>query len=199
MNNVFLVMVVALAGLMGLLGFRVLTLFRNQTWEATPTGALTGQQPAPSVHHREQIIGSSAVREKPTARPSSPRSELITCLHILLSLQMRDCQDQGLDLKQAPGEVRQYAVAWFYGAACTLCEPGKRHSEELMELVASVVARKFGSTDMAALQAIMSLTQCSVRLGCFRSGLDGAQAWLGRRFVPTPLSLYTAITSYALV
>ena len=191
MNGVVIVMELVLAGLLALLAIRIVSLSGGGA--AMVTGGQTDSGITP------MLLARSPAHPPVAATALTGRSELVSRLHILLSLQERDAREQGLDLKQAPQEVRQYAIAWFYGAACALTEPWHRHTEEMIDMLASFLARKLGMTEMAALQAIMTVTRCSTRLACFRIGLDGAESWLDKRYVPAPHSLYTAITSHALI
>lgn len=191
MSGVVIVMELMLAGLLALLAIRVLSLSGGGL--AMVTGSQVDSAISPGLLARTPASSAG------NTGALKGRSELVSRLHILFSLQERDTREQGLDLKGAPQEVRQYAIAWFYGAACALADPWQRHTEELMDTLASLMARKLDMTEMAALQAIMTLTSCSTRLACFRIGLDGAESWLDRRFVPRPHSLYTAITSHALI
>lgn len=193
MSGIVIVTGLILAGLLALLAVRVLSLSSGSF--AMTGEALSDTNPGPSVSPTRRTGPHYA----PTPGPLSGRSELVTRLHILFSLQERDTRDQGLDLRGSRREVREYAIAWFYGAACALAAPRERHTEELVDTLASLMARKLDMTEMSALQAITTLTNCSTRLACFRSGLEGAESWLERRYVPPPHSLYTVITSNALV
>ncbi|WP_404362612.1 hypothetical protein [Marinobacter sp.] len=193
MSGIVIVTGLMLAGLLTLLAVRVLSLSSGSL--ALAGEALSDTNPGPSVSPAPR----TGLHRTGTPGTLSGRPELLARLHILFSLQERDTRDQGLDIRGSRREVREYAIAWFYGAACALAAPGQRHTEELVDTMASLMARKLEMTEMSTLQAITTLTDCSTRLACFRSGLEGAESWLERRYVPSPHSLYTVITSNALV
>ncbi|WP_166263852.1 hypothetical protein [Marinobacter caseinilyticus] len=195
-TSVVVTLEIVLAGLLCLLAIRILTLTLTRT--------------QPLTFSREDVFSPMAFRSSdepqgsPTSlqaarSPSSNTTDLITQLHILLSLQARDTRENGLTLASAPKVVKAYALAWFYGAACALTEPANRHSEELTDTTVHLVARKLGISEMAAQQMFAGWANCSVRLACFRNGLEGAEYWSENRFVPREYSLYSAITRYAFI
>lgn len=195
MSGVVIALELALAGLLGFLAVRVVALSRTQP--------LVMAQPAapgyPAAVHWTSTEASGISLRATRPRPGSDRTRLVASLHILICLQLRDSRSQGLELAEAPGEVRQYATAWFYGAACALAEPRQRHTEALMETLAGIVANKLALGELEAFRTMVTMTGCSTRLACFRHGLEGAGHWQERHFVPPASSLYNAITSNALV
>lgn len=183
-NSLIIVFEVGLVALLLLLAFRMLTLVRNDPF--VPAGVVPVQKRAVSA-------------TQPSRPASSDKSGLITQLYILLSLQERDCREQGLDLNTAPHAVREYAVAWLYGAACALCDKPQRHSDALLHLVSQLASRKTGIRQPEAVQALSTLTGSSTLLACFRSGVNGAEYWRGNRYVLQEHSLYSAVTSNAFI
>lgn len=187
----------ALVGLLCLLAVRVLSLTRSQPLLQSSCG-----NPLVSMAH-PQGASAPAPAELFQPVPNRPKrnhkADLITQLHILLSLQERDARDNGLMLITAPKAVKAYTIAWFYGASCALCEPSDRHSDTLVDMTAHLVARKLDISETLAQQLLAKLASCSTRLACFRNGLEGAEYWLEHRYVPREYSLYTAITSYAFI
>lgn len=184
----------SLIGLLMLLAFRMLMLTRSESATAPVPRVTASPFSRPSVPYQRQA------RETSTSRPSQLRqAELITQLHIVAGLQERDCRERGLHLPEAAEPVRRYAAAWLYGAANALCEPGERHSEALKQLVVQIAQRKAGASERGALAAIHSLTEDVVHLACYRCGLEGAEHWGRHHFVPTPSSLFDAVTSNAFI
>ncbi|MEP1215750.1 MAG: hypothetical protein ABJM11_14455 [Marinobacter sp.] len=185
-----------LIALLLLLAFRMLTLVRNDPFEpATAAYAeLATQAPAPQpVKPR----GFSAGRG--FASQGLDKCELITRLHILLSIQERHCREKGLELDTAPHAVKEYVAAWLYGAACSLCDKSQRHSGALVTLVSQLANRKTGLRQPEAVQVLSTLTGSATLLACFRYGVEGAEYWNEHRHVPTACSLYSAITSNAFI
>jgi hypothetical protein len=191
---------VGLIALLLLLVFRMLTLARNDPF--VPASVVTmvaahqhsAQPPLPEVQQKRSVAAP-----QPTRTPPSNTCGLITQLHILMSLQDRDCREHGLNLESAAHAVREYAVAWLYGAACALCEKPQRHSDALLTLVSKLASRKIGLRQPEAVQALSTMTGSSTLLACFRSGVSGAEHWSGHRYVPEEHSLYSAVTSNAFI
>lgn len=127
------------------------------------------------------------------------RCELISQLHILTSLQVRDCKQQGLDIDSSHLAVREYTVCWLYGAACALSRSGQRNSEVLAGVVSQFAGRKVGIRQSEAVAVISTLTRHSAFLACFRSGIEGAEFWKTHHFIPRERSLFDAVTSNAFV
>ncbi|MDF0750208.1 hypothetical protein NLU14_08185 [Marinobacter sp. 71-i] len=147
-----------------------------------------------------QPVQKRPVSERqPPQQGRSDKCGLITQLHILISLQVRDCREQGLEIETAPQAVREYAVAWLYGAACALCDKPQRHSGALINLVSQLASRKTGIRQPEAVQALSTLTGNATLLACFRNGVSGAEHWSGHRYVPQENSLYVAVTSNAFI
>jgi len=199
-NSLILLIEVGLVALLLLLAFRMLTLVRNEPF--VPVSAITRsgtsqQQPmqAPPVRHHRRIDSTAK-----DARPGAPdKCGLITQLHILLCLQERDCRESGLSLDTGPHGIREFSVAWLYGAACALCDKSQRHSDALVNLVSQLASRKTGIRQTEAVQALSTLTGSSTLLACFRHGVEGAEYWREHRFVPQQNGLYTAVTSNAFI
>ena len=183
-----------LVGLLALLALRILTLTRSEA--AIPHGPSI---PA-SSHPQQSAAYQRQSRDSSPGRPAQRRhTELLTQLHIVAGLQERDCRERGLHLPDAAEPVLRYAAAWIYGAANALCEPAERHSEALVDLAVQIAERKTGVSRAGALAAIRSLTSDAIHLACYRCGLEGAEHWGHRHFVPTPSSLYQAVTSNAFI
>ncbi|WP_417567076.1 hypothetical protein [Marinobacter sp.] len=177
-----------LLALLLLLAFRMSALVRAEPFNYT----------SPSGISVPCIVARSGF-EKSSRRPVSDRAQLITQLHILAGLQERDCRVNGLELSAAPETVRDYAVAWLYGAGCALSAPSIRHSEALAGVVAQIVSRRTGTRQAQALQVMCTLTGSTILLACFRSGLDGSEFWRDNHYVPPASSLYEAITANAFI
>lgn len=194
-NSLVLLIEVGLIALLLLLAFRMLTLVRTDPFlPATPHAQLAPQQPvAPQPRHgHANAARSSAARDL-------DKCGLITQLHILLSIQERDCREKGLDLATAPGAVKEYTLAWLYGAACALCQKSQRHSDALLGLVSQLASRKTGIRQPEAVQTLSTLTSSSTLLACFRHGVEGAEYWRDHRYVRRENSLYEAITTNAFI
>lgn len=193
-HSLVLLIEVGLVALLLLLAFRMLTLVRTDPFVPASTGvraSLALQQPTPPQQRHRQLKAPS---------PSGlDKCGLITRLHILLSIQERDCREKGLDLDTAPNTVKEYGVAWLYGAACALCEAPQRHSDTLIGLVSQLASRKTGIRQPEAVQALSTLTGSATLLACFRHGLEGAEYWNQHRYVPRENSLHEAITSNAFI
>lgn len=194
-NSLVLLIEVGLIALLLLLAFRMLTLVRNDPFlPATPQAQVAPQQPAtPQPRHRY----ANAARASASGRLD--KCGLITQLHILLSIQERDCREKGVDLDTAPAAVKEYTLAWLYGAACALCEKSQRHSDALLGLVSQLASRKTGIRQPEAVQALSTLTSSSTLLACFRHGVEGAEYWRDHRYVRRENSLYEAITANAFI
>lgn len=191
---------VGLIALLLLLVFRMLTLVRNDPF--VPASVVTmvvghqhsAQPPLPEAQKKRSVAGP-----QPSHTAPSDTCGLITQLHILLSLQDRDCREHGLVLETAPHAVREYAVVWLYGAACALCDKPQRHSDALLDLVSKLASRKVGIRQPEAVQTLSTMTGSSTLLAFFRSGVSGAEHWSGHRYVPQEHSLYSTITSNAFI
>lgn len=186
-----------------LLVFRMLILTRSEPL----VPAMTTSEPNGS-HRKNTNQAGVCYREPqqdpPVSKPLSAsrypdKSELISQLHILASLQDRDCKQQGLEIESAHPGVREYAVCWLYGAACALSLPGSRNSEVLAVIVSQFASRKVGIRQPEALAVISTLTRHSAFLSCFRSGIEGAEFWKIHHFVTMEKSLFEAVTSNAFV
>ena len=94
---------VGLIALLLLLVFRMLTLVRNDPF--VPASMVTmvagdhhsAQPPLPEAQQKRSVAAPQPTRSAP-----SDTCGLITQLHILLSLQDRDCREHGLVLETAP-------------------------------------------------------------------------------------------------
>jgi hypothetical protein len=193
-DGVILITEIFLAALLGLLGFRMVSLARGQA-EVAETGA--GSVAIPDAPKAERQLFTPRARVRPAAKAPAKGSELVGRLCIIFSLQERDCREQGLDLGHAPDKVRFYALAWLFGAASELCVPAMRNSNELKAMVAQIAGKKLRIGEMSALQALETLTTSDVMLACFRHGLEGAEHWSRCRYVKGDNGIYTAITSNA--
>lgn len=196
-TSIVLLIELGLIALLLLLAFRMLTLVRNDPFiPATSTvyAELATQAPAPQPVS-PRVVGSG----RGSASHGVDKCELITRLHILLSIQERDCREQGLELDTAPHAVKEYVAAWLYGAACSLCDKSQRHSGSLVSLVSQFTSRKTGLRQPEAVQALSTLTGSATLLACFRYGVEGAEYWSEHRHVPKACSLYDAITSNAFI
>lgn len=196
-NSLILLIEVGLLALLPLLAFRMLTLVRNDPFvPATP---------APSAEFSSQPLPLQPTSPKRVdtghrgANAAPDKCELITQLHILLSIQERDCREKGLELRSAPSAVKEYVAAWLYGAACAVCDKSQRHSGAMLDVVSQLVSRKTGLRQPEAVQALSTLTDSATLLACFRYGVEGAEYWSEHRYVPQENSLYSAITSNAFI
>ena len=191
---------VGLIALLLLLGFRMLTLVRNDPFmPASVATMVAGHQQSAQLPQPEAQQKRSVAAPQPTRAYPPGTCGLITQLHILLSLQDRDCREHGLVLETAPHAVQEYAVVWLYGAACALCEKPQRHSDALLNLVSKLASRKIGIRQPEAIQALSTMTGSSTLLAFFRSGVTGAEHWSGHRYVPQEQSLYSTVTSNAFI
>lgn len=187
----------ALIALLLLLGFRMLTLVRNDP--VIPATSAAYSELAPQVSPRKPVDPKGFGSGRSFANHGLDKCELITRLHILLSIQERDCREKGLELDTAPHAVKEYVAAWLYGAACSLCDKSQRHSGSLVGLVSQLISRKTGLRQPESVQALSTLTDSATLLACFRYGVEGAEYWSKHRHVPKPCSLYEAITSHAFI
>lgn len=197
-TSIVLLIEVALIALLLLLAVRMLTLLRDDPFVPT----------APTVHPESASVAPALQPVGPPNREGAghglanhgpDKCGLITQLHILLSIQERDCREKGLELDTAPNAVKEYVTAWLYGAACALCDKSQRHSGALVNLVSQLASRKIGLRQPEAVQALSTLTGSATLLACFRYGVDGAEYWSERRYVLRDYSLYSAITSNVFV
>lgn len=192
-----------LFSLLLLLAFRVLSLTRSEALTPTMSADAHSSIYPVSSHFTAPLTGSdvkiplSGAGAKVAHYPD--KCELISQLHILASLQLRDCKQQELDLASAHTAVQEYAVCWLYGAACALSSPGRRNTEALAVLVSQFASRKTDIRQSDALAVISTLTRYSASLACFRAGIEGAEFWNNHRFVPREQSLFEAVTSNAFV
>ncbi|MDK8464436.1 hypothetical protein [Marinobacter sp. SS13-12] len=196
-TSIVLLIEVALIALLLLLAFRMLTLVRHDPFvPAAPTTHPEFSSPAPT----RQPFGPNRVDAgHGLASRGLDKCGLITQLHILLSIQERDCREKGLELDTAPNAVKEYVTAWLYGAACALCDKSQRHSGAQVNLVSQLASRKIGLRQPEAVQALSTLTGSATLLACFRYGVGGAEYWSEHRYVLRDHSLYSAITSNAFV
>ncbi|MDI9245413.1 hypothetical protein [Marinobacter sp. CHS3-4] len=204
MSSLIILLELGLFALLLLLAFRVLSLTRNEPLiPATPTEVSDAHhsyiesrmaQPA----SKSSFLSSPFDRQQAMSR-SHDKCELISRLHILTSLQIRDCKEQDLEIETAHLAVREYAVCWLYGAACALSGPTERNSEELARLVSQFASRKAGIRQSEAMTVIATITRQSSFLSCFRGGIEGAEFWKSHHFVPREKSLFEAVTSNTFV
>ncbi|MDL0429531.1 hypothetical protein QPM17_00195 [Marinobacter sp. TBZ242] len=196
-NGLVLLIEVGLLALLLVLAFRMLTLVRTDPFVAATTatypGPISETMTEPSTGRNRMDIGNG------TTGSSLDKCGLISQLHILLSIQERDCRENGLDIDRSPDVVKEYVAAWLYGAACALCDKPQRHSDALVNLVSQMISRKVGLRQPAAVQSLSTLTGSSTLLACFRYGVDGAEYWSEHRYVPAANSLYGAVTSNAFI
>lgn len=188
-NGLVYVTQIGLLALLLILTLRIASLARQASPSAViPPAMAAGATPLPAQRSR-------------TAAPAEPRDRThrYTQLHILAALQARDCRVTGLDLTTAPEDVRRYAVAWLFGAGCALSDRPTRHTDELSGVVAHIASLKIGVRQSDAIQTIATITSSSVMLACFRAGLEGAEFWQERHFVPSAHSVYGVITANAFI
>jgi len=198
-NGLVVITQIGLVILMALLGLRMFSLVRQESpFQGGAMGSGGGMASAPFTQSPALERPARPKPESPSA-VSSDKTELFTKLHILASLQERDCRVKGLTLTEAPEVVRGYAAAWLYGAACALSPRASRHNEAIAGIVARIVHRKTGIRQSAAVQAIATLTSSSELLACYRAGLEGAEFWSEHQFVPPAFSLYEVVTSNAFI
>lgn len=196
-NGLILMTEVGLLALLLLLAFRMLSLVRNDPF--VPVTAATYPQPTPRTEAPGHATPGRLSAGNGSASSRLDKCGLITQLHILLSIQERDCREKGLELDSAPTAVKEYVTAWLYGAACALCDKPQRHSAALVTLVSQLASRKTGLRQPMAVQALSTLTGSATLLACFRFGVDGAEYWSEHRYVPRANSLYDAVTSNAFI
>ncbi|MDX1457040.1 MAG: hypothetical protein R3276_05585 [Marinobacter sp.] len=196
-DGVIILAEVGLAILFGLLALRMSSLARSE-WIAP----LPAHGPARAPHSSASVKVDQAdgpqfgVRLSDSHVVTAPdRTELITQLHILMALQDKVCREDGLLLESSPDVVKNYAVAWSYGAASGLVGVSNRHSAEVVSLTARLVAKKIGYRQSDAVQAIETLTESSSMLACYRHGLESADHWLQHHHVPAENALNRSITS----
>lgn len=201
-NGLIILLELGLFSLLLLLAFRVISLNRNEP--------MTSSMPAQSEDSVGQIAESLSARPQkfqftgvlsgqPQATHHTDKCELISRLHILASLQIRDSRQQGLDLDTAHSSVREYTVCWLYGAACAFSRPGPQDSALVAAVVGEFASRKIGIRQSDAIARISTLTRCPASLACFRSGVEGAEFWQVHHFIPREKSLFEAVTSNAFV
>lgn len=141
-TSIVLLIEFALIALLLLLAFRMLTLVRNDPFIPATAAAYSERAVhAPSPHPITPRVSGT---DRGFANQGLDKCELITRLHILLSIQERDCREKGLELDTAPHAVKEYVAVWLYGAACTLCDKSQRHSDSLVYLVSQLISRKTG-------------------------------------------------------
>ena len=200
-NGLILFIQVGLLALLVLLAVRMATLVRSEPL-ATGHQKTWSDRHTVGLHPGERPMGAPewpVSTRKPLGDTAPDRSELISHLHILAGLQLRDCRVNGLELSTAPETVKAYAAAWLYGAGCALSDKNARHSTKLMAIVAQIASRKTGIRQPEAIQAITTLTASAVYLACFRAGLEGAEFWRFNHYVQPTSSLYEAITANAFI
>lgn len=193
-DGVILITELFLVALLGLLGYRMVSLARQQV---QPSEGLAGAVAIPQPPRAERQLFTPRAGHRPVVRSPARGSELVGRLCIIFSLQERDCREHGLDLASAPLKVRLYSLCWLYGAASELCVPALRNSNELKTMVAQIARKKLGIGEVSAHQALATMTESDVMLACFRHGLEGAEHWGRCRFVRSDNGIYTAITSNA--
>lgn len=196
-NGLILLIEVGLIALLLLLAFRMLALVRNEPF--VPATSVTYSDPVPQAAALRSSSPARATPDSANVSQGLDKCGLITQLHILLSIQERDCREKGLELETAPNAVKEYAAAWLYGSACALCDQPQRHSGALVGLVSQLASRKIGLRQPDAVQVLSTLTGSATWLACFRCGVDGAEYWGEHRHVPQAHSLYGAITSNAFI
>ncbi|HEY9119717.1 MAG TPA: hypothetical protein VIN33_08160 [Marinobacter sp.] len=196
-TSIVLLIEFALIALLLLLAFRMLTLVRNDPF--TPATSAAYSEPAAHAPPPQPVTPRGFGSGRGSASQGLDKCELITRLHILLSIQERDCREKGLELDTAPHAVKEYVAAWLYGAACSLCDKSQRHSDSLVNLVSQLISRKIGLRQPEAVQALSTLTGSTTLLACFRYGVEGAEYWSEYRHVPKACSLFEAITSNAFI
>lgn len=199
MEGTVVIIELGLVALLLLLAFRMINLCQREPFPgslavaANPPSAMVQATPTPS---------SAVTRYRPETevktkqqRASGGKASLVTQLHILFSLQERDCREHGLVLAEAPTLVREYSAAWLYGAACALCDNATRHSNQAMAITAQLISRKTGLRQSEVVQALANLTRDNTLLVCFRNGIEGAEHWSEKQFVPAGNGLYGVITA----
>lgn len=199
MSGFILLLEIGLFALLLFLAFRMLILARSERLAPALNSDSFTSTPQSRQNFQHKISGG---RSKDTSMNSAhhpDKCELISKLLILASLQERDCREQGLDLEASHIAVREYAVAWLYGAAAALSTPVGRNPEMLAHLVSHIASRKLGIRQPDALGVVWNLTGTSGLLVCYRGGIEGAEHWEKHHFVPREISLYEAVTSSTFV
>ena len=208
MSGLIILLEIGLFALLLLLAFRMLTLTRSEPFASAVTTssepmAMRQQTPpmAPGRGSSGQASPNSwSAKVTSASNQNHPdKCELISKLHILASLQERDCREQDLDIETAHIAVREYAVAWLYGAASALSHPSTRDQHLIAYWVSQFASKKIGIKQPDALAAISTLTRNAAMLGCFRSGIEGAEFWAKHHYIPRDKSMFEAVTSNTFV
>lgn len=150
----------------------------------------------------EAVSASRNAFHRVTSEQSQPvvsSSDLTAQLHIFASIQLLDVRRRELELNTASPALKALAAAYLYGAACALAPFGGDAREKAYITAVKVARRSLHINDLETQQILSTLTQSSSALYCFRNGLEGAEFWGERRYVPDQHSLYAALTANALI
>lgn len=197
LNGLVTVTQAGLIFLLGMLGFRMFALIRQES--PLTIGAMAAEDKPCIVVAPGSDPGPASKNKRRSTHSTRDRTELFTFLHILAGLQERDCRVKGLVLLGAPETLRICAAAWLYGAACAVTPRSQRHTESLLGIVAKIVSHKTGSRQSEVVQAISTLTASNLLLACYRAGLEGAEFWQIHQYVPASSSLYDVVTRNAFI
>lgn len=197
---------ITIAVLLLVLAVRMLTLATGQsamTTYAISESFAPAERPDNTEPTSFEAVTASRDAFQRVASRQPPRvvssSDLLAQLHIFASVQLMDVRRHDLELNAASPALKSMAAAYLYGAACALAPFGSDAKEKAYCAAVKVARRSLDINDLEAQQVLSTLTQSSSALYCFRNGLEGAEFWGERRYVPDQHSLYAALTENALI
>ncbi|MGP4844186.1 hypothetical protein ACTXGQ_08640 [Marinobacter sp. 1Y8] len=197
---------ITLAMLLLVLAVRMMTLAKGLN-AVTTNGISSPFAPADTSSSAEPlafeaVTASRNAFQRVTSQQShriESTSDLTAQLHIFASVQLLDVRRRDLELNTATPALKSLAAAYLYGAACALAPFGSDAKEKAYSTAVKVARRSLNINDLEAQQVLSTLTQSSSALYCFRNGLEGAEFWGERHYVPDQYSLYAALTANALI
>ncbi|WP_097461440.1 hypothetical protein [Mangrovitalea sediminis] len=119
---------------------------------------------------------------------------------IFAGIQLLDAKRKGLILADdnKPG-CRQLAAMYMIGAAKGIILNMQGNDQDARDVAAFLMTHNLHFDRLDIEDALNAVTRDESTLNSYRCGLEGAETWLARRFVPDSISLYEAVSSNAFI
>ncbi|MFE8069946.1 hypothetical protein QQM79_02710 [Marinobacteraceae bacterium S3BR75-40.1] len=173
---------------------KVYRLYRRQDLEAA-TG-FSGSGSVNSLFRMSDGLGGSFGR----ATEQYTRADWMAQAQMLAGIQMLDAKRKGLPLKELlENGCRHLAGAYLCGAATGIVLGLEGERNDTADVAAFLLNHNLKMDSMDVQETLDNLTRGDDVLCAYRCGLEGAETWLERKYVPDDVSLYQAVTTSAFI
>ena len=199
MNNWILVSSSALlVTLVLLLALRILYLYRGSMASPSLSAAPSSRQHYTT--QRSENAPSKVDSHSAQGAQEYSRVDWMSKAQIFAGIQLLDAKRKGLVLADdnKPG-CRQLAAMYMIGAAKGIILNMQGNDRDARDVAAFLMTHNLHFDRLDIEEALNAVTRDESTLNSYRCGLEGAETWLARRFVPDSISLYEAVSSNAFI